>query len=758
MYTVNITRFELVPGTQRELYVTWDCKLNMIYEYRLQWYRWVGFWLLDKEETAKWGQATYTAASETYAVLVKILPVSATRPVNGVETHYWYGQWREKSYMFAHEPPEAPSVPTVAIDKYNLTASIENVDDKNHLVEFQVAVNDSTIFNSGSSQIITNKASYSCPVNAGNRYKARARVKKHTLYSEWSDWSSNVGTIPSAQTKAPVCKGSSSTSVIISWDAISSAETYEIQYTENSKYFEGSDAIQSVSGIESTTYEKTGLETGKEYFFRVRATNDQGSSDWSPIGSVVIGKDPDSPTTWSSSTTAVSGETVTLYWIHNTQDGSNCTYSRLELNINGKKETFNIKNPGSTDDSDTSNKTIQYEIDTSKYQTGTKIQWRVATAGVTLAYGPFSIERVINIYAPPTLSLKIKNSQGVDITSIESLPIRVVGIAGPEGQTPIGYHLSVISNQTYDTTNEVGSYKRVNAGDAIYSKYFDINKGLDVTLSAGDIDLENTVSYTMKCIATMNSGLTTESSVNFDVSWQYDLYVPNADIGYDENTITTRIRPFCMNDTNEYVPNITLSVYRREFDGSFTLIGDNLSNGQNTFISDPHPSLDFARYRIVARSKDTGNVTYSDLPGYPVREKAVIIQWDEAWTEFEATDSGVTAIPPWSGSMLKLPYNIDVSDNANADVELVGYIGRKRPVSYYGTQLNETSTWNVEIPKKDKDTLYALRRLSIWIGDVYVREPSGSGYWANIAVSFSQTHQELTIPVTFDITRVEGGV
>ena len=44
------------------------------------------------------------------------------------------------------------------------------------------------------------------------------------------------------------------------------------------------------------------------------------------------------------------------------------------------------------------------------------------------------------------------------------------------------------------------------------------------------------------------------------------------------------------------------------------------------------------------------------------------------------------------------------------------------------------------------------------MGDVYVREPSGSGYWANIKVSFSQAHKEVVIPVTLELTRVEGGV
>ena len=114
--------------------------------------------------------------------------------------------------------------------------------------------------------------------------------------------------------------------------------------------------------------------------------------------------------------------------------------------------------------------------------------------------------------------------------------------------------------------------------------------------------------------------------------------------------------------------------------------------------------------------------------------------------------------PTWAGSMLKLPYNIDVSANHKPDVELVEYIGRSNPVSYYGTQHGETATWNVDIDAKDTETLYALRRLSKWMGDVYVREPSGSGYWAHVTVTFSKKHLEVVIPVTLNITRVEGGV
>ena len=64
----------------------------------------------------------------------------------------------------------------------------------------------------------------------------------------------------------------------------------------------------------------------------------------------------------------------------------------------------------------------------------------------------------------------------------------------------------------------------------------------------------------------------------------------------------------------------------------------------------------------------------------------------------------------------------------------------------------------MEIPKEDKETLYAFRRLARWMGDVYVREPSGSGYWANITFPIAQKHCELTIPISLNITQVEGGI
>ena len=255
----------------------------------------------------------------------------------------------------------------------------------------------------------------------------------------------------------------------------------------------------------------------------------------------------------------------------------------------------------------------------------------------------------------------------------------------------------------------------------------------------------------------MNSGLSAEASMIFLVSWEDVDQMVNAEIAIDDTNYTATIKPYCKDENDAYVEDVLLFVYRREFDGKLTEIASDITNGDEIYVTDPHPALDYARYRIIAMSKTTGAVSYSDIPGCHVGEKAVIIQWDEEWKNFDVSEED-TEEPSWSGSMLRLPYNIDISNKYKPDVSLIEYIGREQPVSYYGTQLGESATWNVVVPKKDVETIYALRRLAKWMGNVYVREPSGSGYWANITVGFNIKHLDTTVPVTLTVARVEGGM
>lgn len=843
----------------------WDADHTDHYEVRWKYATGVGVGFIGSQTDVTVKQSVYTESHEA-ATLVsfEVRPVAKTRKVNDKDTPYWKAGWSTiERYYFKKAPPDKPSSPTVEINDYKLTAKINYTDSKNRAVsmQFQVVKNNKTVFDTGESKIKTNYASYSCTIKPGGEYKVRCRAFSNESYSEWSEYSGNVMAPPAASKGIQKVYALSSTSVGLYWYKVKNVTGYEIEYTTNKRYFDSNPTEVTSKTVNSDVghAEITGLTSGYEYFFRLRATNEKGNSPWTEIKSIKIGDVPSPPTTWSSTSTVVTGKPLVLYWVHNSSDDSRQTASILNLDIGGKittdevvygscitipnepegtvgnkivtlpgfslangkiikvvmtyandssNITLNVNKTGAkpvtkVDSLDTfywpagslvtftyngtswvmsgyeaEESTNSYSVDTSKCSEGTKIKWKVKTAGIledsngNRIYSDWSTERIVDVYAQPTLVLTATNQNGVTlgteieadtsgeviVTPLTSFPFVISAAVGPDTQKAIGYHVSITATESYETTDEIGNIKNINSGEEVYSKHFDVSANpFAIQLSASDADLDNNKTYKITCTAAMDSGLTVEKSMNFTVEWDDDTYYVNAEIGYNSESCTAFIGPYCEDDNGKLVDGVTLSVYRREFDGSFTEIASELKNIDQTYVTDPHPSLDYARYRIVATSNSTGTVSYYDVPGIPVGEKAAIIQWDEDWKSFDIVSDDPFEEPTWSGSMLKLPYNIDVSDNHSPDVELIEYIGRKHPVSYYGTQVGHSSTWNMSIPKNDIETLYMLRRLAAWMDNVYVREPSGSGYWANVSVSFSQKHCEVVIPVTIGIVRVEGG-
>lgn len=831
---VTMKAFGLQADTDKTLFAIWHWQKENTDKFQLEWEYSTenGVWFtgshttIDYESAAQDGylfDSTYNIPNNAVTVRFRVKPISKTYTKDEKTVSYWTAVWTGyKTYdarsVNAEKPP-TPNPPTVVVKDYTLTCSVDNLMsieyDADQYVEFDIIKNDVERVYMGLSKIIYFAASYSCTIDPGYTYKVRARVKIGDVYGEWSNYSTSASSVPSAPAGSCSCYATSSTSIKVTWTGVSSAETYDLQYTTNKDYFEGSNKLTTINSIESTQYEVTGLESGERYFFRVRAVNKQGSSAWGGISSVIIGTKPIAPTTWSSTTTAITGEDIILYWIHNSEDASAERMAEVEIYYDSQMVTQTVTNKEIDDDDP--QKTSQYVISTSGMTEGKVIKWRVRTAGITNEYGEWSVQRTIDVYAKPSLSLMLFDNDGNSTTNLTAFPFRVTGVAGPATQIPISYHLAIIAGDNYETVDEIGNFKMVMAGDYVFSRFYDISENLDVTLYPQDVDLQPGVPYQLVCIVGMDSGLTAETIIEFGVNWIDTFFVPNAQITFDPEKIVTHINPYCeyypyiyykvdykngvwirtdeeieeiegisvdsaltqtyedvvyagylsnvlthfcavLSDEPRTVPGITLAVYRREFDGSFTEVGSNLSNESSTFVTDPHPPLDYARYRIVATSDDTGAICFTDLPAYPIQVKTIVMQWNEAWTDYNLPEDEAIAKPAWHGSMLKLPYNIDVSESNELDVSLINYIGRKHPVSYYGTQIGSTAIWHCDVPKRDKETIYALRRLAIWMGDVYVREPSGAGYWANVSVSFNQNHCELVVPVTIDITRVTGGV
>ena len=807
-----IELFGLQSDTDRSIFATWKWTKDHTDHYEVEWYYDSGdnVWFKGSIGTETMQQSIYSAPSNAQRVKFRVKAVSEKyKDNNDKEISYWTGEFStEKIYTFK-ALPTTPSVPKVSAEGMKLTASISNLPSGTEKVSFELVQDDRTVVRTVRVPVITTYAQVIFDISPGHRYKVRAKTWIGKNSSEWSNYSDNVNTLPDSTTNIIALKALSTTSVYIEWTKEDTATSYEIEYSTERRYLEdtSSSSSKTITGITNTKYEIEGLESGKEYFFHVRAVNAQGKSDYANIKSIILGKAPGSPTTWSSGSVIITGDSLVLNWVHNTLDGSDLKKSMLELTLNGSTTTNEITHiPTATDgESDLDEK---YVIDTSQYTAGVSLTWRVKTAGITGEYGPWSIERSVKIYARPTLSLSITDAGGNSLDTIKSFPFYVDALTGPNTQTPLSFNVRVISNYTYETLDEYGNVKIVVEGEEIFKKHYN-SQTLLLEISANNIDLQNNIEYTLEVSVAMDSGLSATNTVNFLVAWEEIMNHPSAEIIYNKDTMVSYIRPYCVqyktlyykvslsngkyirtntkinpcdgtlvdnaftekfkdliyvSTTGEYfcmvvtdqtklINDVTLSVYRKSYDGEYVTLAQDIPN-ENIYIIDPHPSLSVVRYRIVAKTKGTGSIGYSDEM-LAINDPSIVLQWGDAVSNIFNPDDIEN---PVSANTLKLLYNIDITENNKVDNNLIEYIGRKHPVSYYGTQLGASATWNTDVPEYDTATIEKLRELSQYTGDVYVREPSGIGYWANVQVSFSKKHTELVVPVTLTIKRVEGGV
>lgn len=658
----------------------------------------------------------------------------------------------------------------------------------------------------------TGYAYYETTVDAGHKYQFKYRAARSVqngeettyIYGSWSEFTEIFYSSPiapqiinSIEAKKFVDSehGTFSYGVLVKWDKVESAKYYRVEYSDYEDFHSYEYADSEPDDGPQLLIMNIGI--GDRYYFRVRSINDGGiSEDWSESKLFAYGTKPAAPTTYSNVLTCNTGEDLKLYWIHNSTDGSVEEYARIQfvvtdfLHPDVTPFTFSkiIPNERPTEErSDPGVYVINLDDEEwSSYTNGFLLKWRVQTCGVSGEYSNFSIEREARMFIQPTITIDIKedpNSQ-TSLEEISQFPFYILGNVLPKitqesltqiYQIPLSYHIEIVSKSDYDVPDRYANTMHVSIGDIIYSESYDPDSTWDdkwklvKEMTPSDITLQNGAEYTLTVTVSMSSGLTASDSLDFSAQISDVLYNVYADVIINKETLEANIHPYCYEyllvedpepgqPTTEpqLVQNCRLSVYRKEYNGKFVEIASDIDNTVGAYVTDPHPALDYARYRIVARNNN-GSINFADINPVKVGEPSIIIQWSEAWSKFQTGDI-YQEEPAWSGSMIKIPYNIDVSENNNMDTSLIEYVGREHPVSYYGTQLGTTANWNCEIPAYDKEMIYNLRRLSAWTGDVYVREPSGTGYWANISVSFNIAHNAVTIPVSFSISRVEGGI
>lgn len=69
-------------------------------------------------------------------------------------------------------------------------------------------------------------------------------------------------------------------------------------------------------------------------------------------------------------------------------------------------------------------------------------------------------------------------------------------------------------------------------------------------------------------------------TLSFNVAWDAIKYKPNISISVNKKNFTAYLRPYCLDMNNKETDKVIISVFRREFDGSFTEIISNIENNK----------------------------------------------------------------------------------------------------------------------------------------------------------------------------------
>ena len=598
----------------------------------------------------------------------------------------------------------------------------------------------------------------------GHEYQVRARGVYGVKVGEWSEWSDVKSTGPKAPERLISAKAEGTSGVRVTWTPVDmgaghESETldivYEIQYIQDAERFDVSSEAQTATTTSNTgfwiiTFDPSS-DFGKTWYFRVRSKLGDKFSSWTNILPCTIAKQPSIPTTWSESSTVGLGDTIRFYWVHNAEDNSNEQEATLTYYMStDPTNPINIVITDTPSDEEESDIIHTYELETSTFTTGCLIFWKVKTKGAHADYSDYSVERQIGVYDNPAVAFTVPSV-------FTSFPISFTAVADPPQQTAIVWNISIKALEGYDSVDSMGNDVHIGKDQQIYSKFIDISGNtLSHDITAADVTFENGISYALTVTVGMDSGLMASYTAEFTTDYDFDVMEPLAIISFDATNYSASIMPYCYDSAGNIDGDVTLAVYRREYDGRFVRIATGLTNTGYTSVVDPHPALDYARYRVTATSKTTGRMTSSDFESDYIGIPGVVLQWGRPFDLIVAEDDANA--PAWDGTTLHLPYNADVSEETDVDVALIDYIGRSSSVSYYGTQLGIASSINCVIRADDYETIYALRRLAIYRGNVYVRTSGGVGYWAQVAVSFQKTHREVTIPVTISLKRVEGGI
>ena len=571
-------------------------------------------------------------------------------------------------------------------------------------------------------------------------------ITNYVMTNVWMEsseinWSS--GDVPKAPRNVSVSPTSITGTVRVMWDwTWTEADGAQISWADHEDAWESTDEpeVYTITNIQPSQWNISGLETGVKWYVRVRLFKGEGDNitygSWSALSSTSIidlATAPSKPMLVLSAPVIAHDGSVTASWVYSSNDGTDQSYAEIcQASYSGSTISYGrvIAHTETAQHVTINAEEIGWNTGSTYY-----LCVRVRSASGKLSdewSDPVAVSVAEPLEAEITqTSLEEAEDSRADYDLTEMpLTITVTG-AGTGGTTSVVIERAEEFHAGRPDENEFDGYD----GESIAS--FTQYGESQITIRQEDLfgRLDDGALY--KIIATVQDGFgqIDSAEIVFCVNWTHQAIEPLGKIRVDESI--ARITPIAPTGT---ISTDKCDIYRLSVDKP-ELIYSGAEYG--TEYIDPYPTIgERGGYRLVMITAN-GDYTTADN-GY-------------AWTDIDAGVEYDGMIIDFEEGQLFLRYGVNISNEWSKGFTKTDYLGGSQTGDWTKAVTRTSTATAAIITLTNSDDIETMRRLAEYAGICHVRTAEGSSYAADVQVSETSNANKYGEITTYSlkITRVD---
>ena len=547
----------------------------------------------------------------------------------------------------------------------------------------------------------------------------------------------------------------------------------------------------------------TGLETGKEWWFRVRAVREVDDnvtrSSWSEDLSIDLSSAPATPALYLSEEAITENDIVTAYWSYMTTDGTaQISADIVEATLSGGTWTYGRsvgatssaqhididarKQPGWT------NGTTKYLAlrtgsgsgGLSDYSTPVKLEI-AAKPTVAISSAGFASSDTVTEYfegdgstkkftcadvlsAAPTATVNGASracTYSGDVVTMSTAPANGATLAitytttAHKVLTSLPLSVSVATANasdvtlaieraaTYPMTRPDGTETDGAEGETVYVETTGALSSTPFTVDLNELigRLDDGAEYNLVATVKDKHKQTARAEVPFKVHWSHQAWEPTATFVTDTTNYIVKVTPA---SATGYQEGDTCDIYRLGIDKP-ELIYPNATFGE-TYV-DPFPAFgEHSGYKVVTITPTGDYIT----------DRNTFAEFDttEGDGNYTQIDTGMLVID-FDGERAELPYNITLDNSWSKDFQRTAYLGGHVAGDHNKAVTRDLTAGTVTTRKTNTEVIETMRKLARYPGLCHVRTPEGSSFTADVQVSESLSFDSALANYSLTIQKVD---